>query len=90
MKPFDKKRLLSIVGAVSLALAVPSAGAAECKEMSQSQCEKSSSCSYVKGYKTKTGTKVDAYCRNKGGKKKSSSSKGSKDSSKSKSSSKSK
>ena len=39
--------------------------AKSCKEMSKSSCEKSTSCSWVKGYTTKKGNKVDAYCRNK-------------------------
>lgn len=41
------------------------AWAAECKEMSQAQCEKSSDCSWVSGYTTSKGAKVNSYCRNK-------------------------
>jgi len=41
------------------------ASAAACKEMSKAQCEKSSDCSWVSGYTTSTGAKVNPYCRNK-------------------------
>ena len=55
--------------AVALSLLLLSPGvslAAECKGMKKSKCEKASQCTYVKGYTTKSGTKVSAYCRNKG------------------------
>ena len=41
---------------------------AECKGKSQSDCESDSSCTWVNGYKKKTGSSVDSYCRNKPGK----------------------
>jgi len=49
----------------SLLLFTGSATAKACKGMSKSACTSSSSCTYVKSYKTKKGVKVDAYCRNK-------------------------
>ena len=39
--------------------------AKSCKGMSQSSCSSSSSCSWVNGYKTKSGSQVSSYCRNK-------------------------
>lgn len=42
--------------------------AKDCKGMSQSACSSSTSCSWIKGYKTQTGTEVKSYCRNKSGK----------------------
>jgi hypothetical protein len=50
--------------ALALLLLPPTTLAAECKGMKQSKCESAKNCTYVKGYKTKTGTKVSAYCRN--------------------------
>ena len=53
--------------ALSLFLLSPGVSlAAECKGMQKSKCEKASQCTYVKGYTTKSGTKVSSYCRNKG------------------------
>ena len=61
-----KKLALPLGIALALALAAPGTSlAASCKEMSQSKCDKSDSCSWVNGYKTKSGTKVKGYCRNK-------------------------
>ena len=58
---------LPLVATLAIAVGLPSAAqAAECKGMSQSKCEKADQCTYVKGYKTKSGNKVAAYCRNKG------------------------
>ncbi len=63
--------LLSIVllgiGSVSFA--------ADCKGLEKGKCEKSDSCTWVNSYKTKSGKTVSAYCRNKGGKSSSSTSK---------------
>ena len=51
---------------LSLALSLGAASAqAECKGSSQSACEKSDSCSWVKGYTRKDGAKVSAYCKSK-------------------------
>ncbi|SNZ19780.1 hypothetical protein [Cohaesibacter gelatinilyticus] len=59
----------------SVALGVGSAEAAECKGKSKSACGSDNSCTYVNSYKTKTGKKVDGYCRKKGGQTKKSTSK---------------
>ncbi|MCG8066693.1 MAG: chromosome partitioning protein ParB [Candidatus Thiodiazotropha taylori] len=72
-----------------LVLFHPTASAAKaCKGMSKSACSGNDNCSWVKSYTTKTGAKVNAYCRTKSGKKSSSTSttskqKSSKDSAKS-------
>ncbi|MCG8090540.1 MAG: chromosome partitioning protein ParB [Candidatus Thiodiazotropha taylori] len=72
-----------------LVLFHPTASAAKaCKGMSKSACSGNANCSWVKSYTTKTGAKVNAYCRTKSGKKSSSTSttskqKSSKDSAKS-------
>jgi len=58
-----------ILQTLALSLCLLSSGttmAAECKGMKKSKCENASQCTYVKGYTTKSGTKVSAYCRNKG------------------------
>lgn len=62
-----KKSALSVIAALLVSFAVATGAQAECKGMSKSKCEKSTSCTYVKGYtNSKTGKKVSAYCRNKG------------------------
>jgi len=60
-----KKMLVPMVGVLMVVLGFPTLAQAECKGMSKSACEKSSQCSYVKGYSTKSGSKISAYCRNK-------------------------
>jgi outer membrane biosynthesis protein TonB len=56
-----------------LALFHPAATAAKaCKGLSKSSCSSNTNCSWVKSYTTKTGAKVNAYCRTKSGKKSSS------------------
>ena len=55
--------LVSIV--TLLMLPMQTTVAAECKGMQKSKCEKANHCTYVKGYTTKSGTKVAPYCRNK-------------------------
>ena len=40
----------------------------ECKGLSESQCKANSDCTFVNGYTTKNGVKVDDYCRAKPGK----------------------
>lgn len=42
--------------------------AAECKGMKKSSCDRSTSCSWVSGYKKQSGAEVKSYCRSKGGK----------------------
>lgn len=66
-KPLITGLLLSSLLALSSGQAM---AAKACKELSKNQCESSTSCSFVKGYTTKTGTKVSAHCRNKPGAKK--------------------
>ncbi len=39
--------------------------AKSCKGMSKSSCNNSASCSWINGYKTKSGSKISSYCRNK-------------------------
>jgi len=50
---------------MSLLLFTGNVSAKACKGMTKSACSTSTSCSWVKSYKTKKGVKVDAYCRNK-------------------------
>ncbi len=59
----------------TLALANTNGAAAKssCKGLNKLMCEARSSCVYVPSYKTKAGSRVDAYCRSKGGKGKTSS-----------------
>lgn len=53
---------------VSSLLSVSSISANDCKGLSESQCSSNDDCTWVKGYKTKDGVKVDDYCRSKPGK----------------------
>lgn len=57
-----------IVAMAFLGLAQPSHAQSSCKGMTKGKCGSSSSCTWVKGYKTKTGNTVSAYCRSKGSK----------------------
>ncbi|MBW9265456.1 MAG: chromosome partitioning protein ParB [Candidatus Thiodiazotropha sp. (ex. Lucinisca nassula)] len=69
MSYFIKKTILNIV-VISLLIFHPAAHAAkQCKGLSKSSCNTSGNCTWVNSYKTKTGTKVGAYCRTKSGKK---------------------
>ncbi|MEW8689544.1 MAG: chromosome partitioning protein ParB [Candidatus Thiodiazotropha endolucinida] len=66
---FIKKTILNIV-VISLLIFHPAAHAAkQCKGLSKPSCNASGNCTWVNSYKTKTGTKVGAYCRTKSGKK---------------------
>ena len=60
-----KKLGVAVIAVTMVLLGLPSLAQAECKGMSKSACERASQCSYVKGYTTKSGSKVAAYCRNK-------------------------
>lgn len=64
VKTRNEPRLFSLVLALGLS-AAGTAGASDCKGMSQSQCEGDAACTWVEGYTTKKGVKVDSYCRNK-------------------------
>ncbi|MES9976136.1 MAG: chromosome partitioning protein ParB [Candidatus Thiodiazotropha sp.] len=69
MSYFIKKTILNIV-VISLLIFHPATHAAkQCKGLSKSSCNASGNCTWVNSYKTKTGTKVGAYCRTKSGKK---------------------
>ena len=62
-------RLSQMVLAIVLSvLLVTNVHAVECKGRSQSACDSSSSCSWVKGYKRSDGAKVSSFCRAKSGK----------------------
>jgi len=76
---FFNRIALPLAATLVIAVGMPTAAqAAQCKGMSKSKCEKTEQCTYVNSYKTKSGNKVAAYCRNKG-KSSSSSSKKKKD-----------
>ncbi len=61
-----RKIALPLSLALGLAVGLTSTvDAATCKGTAQSKCEKSDSCSWVNGYKTKSGNTVKGYCRNK-------------------------
>lgn len=61
-----KRLAMATVTMGALMLASGTASAAECKGMTKTACTKATACTWVKGYTTKTGTKVDSYCRNAG------------------------
>jgi hypothetical protein len=63
------KSLLFAIITLTMIILSGSVSAKACKGMSQSACSKSTVCTWVKGYKTKTGNKVASYCRNKASKK---------------------
>ena len=42
---------------------VPAQSASQCKTLAAELCRTSSTCTFVKGYKTKTGRTVKGYCR---------------------------
>jgi hypothetical protein len=63
-----KSLFVMVLAVAALVLSTPIFAKA-CKGMSSSSCSKSTSCSWVKAYKTKSGSTVAAYCRNKAGKK---------------------
>ena len=70
MFPIHKiKTLFFILLTASAVLLSNPVYAKVCKGMSNSECSSSASCSWIKGYKTKSGSKVNAYCRNKASKK---------------------
>lgn len=69
-----KRGILLITFVVIAGLAMtfsPLVFAIDCKGLSKGKCDNSTDCSWVKGYKTKTGKTVDGYCRAKPGKNKS-------------------
>ncbi len=51
-----------------LAWTSPAVFASKCKGMSTSQCQNNDACTWVSGYTSKQGKKVDAYCRQKASK----------------------
>lgn len=64
------RNILPTIVCVSLAMGGSTAVASKaCKGMSQQACSASSDCTWVKGYVSKSGKQVDAYCRAKGAKK---------------------
>ena len=65
LRMFGNIALLGLAAALSgSALAADSA----CKGYSKSECGSRESCSWVEGYTTKKGVKVDSYCRAKSSK----------------------
>jgi hypothetical protein len=64
------RKVIPAIAIIVIALFNSSAHAvAQCKSLSKSQCAANNDCTWVSGYTTKTGKKVDAYCRVKSGKK---------------------
>jgi hypothetical protein len=61
--------VLSALFTLLTVICVPAHASKACKGLSQAACSKKSDCSWVKSYKTKTGSQVSAYCRTKSGKK---------------------
>ena len=76
-KTRNRRSLSSFILVVGLALAGSAAAETACKGMSKSKCEGADACSWVNGYTTKKGVKVDSYCRNKSSKSSESKSSGS-------------
>ena len=74
-----KSNKLQTILAAAITLLLTSAlqaAPSNCKVLSNlNQCERDVSCTWVKGYTTKSGTKVNAYCRSKPVKRSSQSSK---------------
>lgn len=72
MKIGSNWKLKSLIAAAAIVglSGMPSVQAADCKGMSESKCTDSGSCTWVSGYKTKSGKEVASYCRNKSSKKK--------------------
>jgi len=60
--------LLAALAATALALSTASHAASGCKGLEASRCTKDATCTWVDGYTTKSGNKVNGYCRSKGGK----------------------
>lgn len=77
-----------IVAMAFLGLAQPSHAQSSCQGLSKGKCGSSSSCTWVKSYKTKKGNSVAAYCRSKGSKKGAAKAKAAKEKAKAKASSK--
>ena len=64
-------KLISLSLVAVFAIFFGSASAkSQCKSLDQKACFKAPDCTWVKGYTTAKGVKVSAYCRSKGGKKK--------------------
>ncbi len=63
------KPLLLIIFTSAILMFSSTITAKECKGMSKSTCSSATSCTWVSGYKTKTGSTIASYCRNKAGKK---------------------
>ena len=66
MKSFDIKlaAIAVLFGAAAFVLQVaPASAQSACKGLAKTNCVSNSSCSWVGGYKTKTGNSVNAYCR---------------------------
>lgn len=68
-KPAVKSNLCNFIFTAAVFFLLNSslqAAPSSCKALSnETQCGKNSDCSWVKGYTTKSGTKVNAYCRKK-------------------------
>jgi len=65
------RNIIPTVLCVALGFGTPAVLAKnQCKGMSKSACTADESCSWVKGYVSKSGNKVDPYCRVKAKKKK--------------------
>ena len=69
MKGIIKSIIPAVFILVVLLFGTSALAAGKCKDLSRSQCTANDSCTWVKGYTTKTGKKVAAYCRVKSGKK---------------------
>ena len=65
---FPRFRLALLVSGLLLGMNGTALAASSCKGLSQSKCDKSPDCSWVSSYQTKSGVKVDAYCRGKSSK----------------------
>ncbi|MFW2440007.1 MAG: hypothetical protein ACN4GR_11605 [Arenicellales bacterium] len=60
-----RKSVLLLAATGLLSISQFSFAAATCKGMQQDACSSENSCSWVNSYTTKTGKKINAYCRNK-------------------------
>ncbi|MEE9356718.1 MAG: hypothetical protein V3U75_14100 [Methylococcaceae bacterium] len=71
MKFGKARKIFSIVlfTVFSLSLSISADAASICKGFSKSKCGATTQCGWVKSYKTKRGTTVEAFCRGKRGSK---------------------
>jgi len=69
MNDIVRNALFAALAATMLALSPASGAAGNCRGLEASRCAKDAGCTWVDSYTTKKGSKVNGYCRGKGGQK---------------------